>query len=96
MRRMNLKRHGNWLLAALFFGAAVLPFLVYYTGVLTIGPYSRGGAGAFFADFWGDVLRLRGAAWLLLLGPAILVLLWRLLAAYAWGRSPGDSPATPR
>jgi hypothetical protein len=83
MPPVNLKRHLPWVWSALAFGALVLPFVVYVTGVLTIGPYAGGGAGRFFVNYWGDLLRLRGAAWLLLLGPATLVLLWRILVAYA-------------
>jgi hypothetical protein len=81
---MHLRRHLAWIIAALLFGAAVLPFLVYYTGTLTLGPYSGGGPLQFFAAFLADLIRLRGAAWLLLLGPATLVVIWRLLVAYAW------------
>ena len=83
---MRLKRHLAWVAAALVFAAAVLPFLVYYTGTTTLGPYSAGGPLQFLADFYGDVGRLRPGAWLLLLGPATLVIFWRLLVAYAWDR----------
>lgn len=86
MPPMSLKRDSWWVLAALLFGAFLLPFLVYYTGVLTLGPYSNGGPLGFFADFLAGLARLRGSAWLLLLGPATLVVVWRLLVAYAWRR----------
>jgi len=81
---MSLKRHAPWLLAALVFGAAILPFLVYYTGNATLGPYANGGPGRFVADFYADLGQLRGAAWALLLGPAVLVSIWRILLVYAW------------
>jgi hypothetical protein len=81
---MSLKRHAPWLIAGLLFGAAILPFLVYYTGTATLGPYANGGAGRFFADFYADLARLRGAAWGLFLGPVALVSVWRILVAYAW------------
>lgn len=81
---MNPRRHLPWLLAALAFGAVVLPLLVYFTGSVTLGPYSRGGPGRFLLDFLVDLGRLRAAAWALLAGPAILVLVWRILVAYAW------------
>jgi hypothetical protein len=84
MPTMSLRRHALWLLAALVFGALVLPFLVYYTGVATLGPYSHGGPGEFYADFLAGLARHRWAAWSLLLGPAAAVLVWRILAAYAW------------
>jgi hypothetical protein len=83
---MHFKRHFAWVAAALVFAAAVLPFLVYYTGTATLGPYAGGGPLQFLADFYGDLGRLRPGAWLLLLGPATLVIIWRLLVAYAWDR----------
>jgi len=81
---MSPRRHVGWLLAALLFGALLLPFLVYCTGVATLGPYANGGPLGFYADFLADLARLRPSAWSLLLGPAALVLVWRLLVAYAW------------
>lgn len=81
---MSLKRNSGWMIAALLFGAFVLPFLVYYTGVLTLGPYSNGGPLGFYADFLGGLARLRASAWILLLGPVTLVVIWRMLVAYAW------------
>lgn len=85
--RMQLQRHLSWVAAALLFAAAVLPFLVYYTGTATLGPYAGGGPLQFLADFYRDVGRLRLGAWLLLLGPATLVIVWRVLVAYAWDRA---------
>ena len=83
---MRLRSHLAWIIAALLFGAAVLPLLVYYTGTTTLGPYSGGGPLQFLAAFYADVARLHSAAWLLLLGPAALVVVWRVLVAYAWPR----------
>ena len=37
---MHLTRHLAWVAAALVFAAAVLPFLVYYTGTATLGAYA--------------------------------------------------------
>jgi hypothetical protein len=73
----------RWLAAALLFSATVLPFLVYYTGTLTLGPYANGGPWRFLGDFYGDLARLRIAAWTLLAGPAVLVLVLRVVAGYA-------------
>ena len=78
---MKSGHHIRWVLAGLAFGAVVLPFLVYVTGVTLLGPYSGGGAGGFYAEFAADLARLRPAAWTLLLGPAVLILAWRLFAA---------------
>jgi len=81
---MNVRRNAGWLVAALLFGALLLPFLVYYTGTMTLGPYSHGGPLAFYADFLSSLARLHMSAWSLLLGPAALVLVCRLAAGYAW------------
>lgn len=81
---MSQRRHLSWLVAALAFGALVLPLLVYFTGSATLGPYAHGGPGSFLRDYFADLARLRGSAWTLLLGPAALVLVWRMLVAYAW------------
>lgn len=83
IRPMIARRHLAWFAAAALFSAAVLPFLVYYTGTVTLGPY-QGGAGRFYADFYADLARLRPGSWLLLLGPVALVIAWRALVAYAW------------
>jgi hypothetical protein len=84
---MHLKRHMTWIAAALAFAAFVLPFLVYYTGLQTFGAYANGGPVRFLADFYADLARLRPGAWLLLLGPATLVVVWRVLVVPAWHRS---------
>ena len=81
---MNVRRNAGWLVAALLFGALLLPFLVYYTGTTTLGPYSHGGSLGFYGDFLASLARLQWSAWALLLGPAALVLVWRLAAGYAW------------
>lgn len=84
---VHLKRHSAWIAAALAFAALVLPFLVYYTGLAIFGPYANGGPARFLGDYFADLARARPGAWLLLLGPATLVLVWRVLVAYAWPRS---------
>jgi hypothetical protein len=84
---MRLTRNLLWLAAALVFAATVLPFLVYFTGTQTLGPYSNGGPLQFVGDFYASLAQLRGAAWTLLLGPAGLVMFWRVLVACAWPRS---------
>ena len=81
---MKLRRNTGWLVAALLFGALLLPFLVYYTGTMTLGPYSHGGPLGFYGDFLASLARLQLSAWSLLLGPAALLLVVRLAAGYAW------------
>jgi hypothetical protein len=55
-----------------------LPFLVYFAGATTLGPYA-GGLGAFLATLYGDLVRFAPAAWGLLLGPYLLFQALRLL-----------------
>jgi len=81
---MNLSRHVAWIVVAALFAALALPPLVYYTGTATLGPYANGGLSQFLAQFWADVLSLRMNAWILLLGPVVLVTVWRIVVAYAW------------
>ena len=58
-----------------------MPLLVYATGKLTLGPYSRGGAGRFLADFLRSLARLEWQALALALAPLALVLAWRVIRA---------------
>jgi len=87
---MRISRHLAWALAALLFAVVVLPFLVYVTGARTLGPYANGGPLQFVADFYASLAQMQGAAWALLLGPVALVIIWRLLVAYAWPTKAGD------
>lgn len=86
---MHRHRHVAWIVAALAFAAFVLPFLVYGTGVRTLGAYGGGGPLRFLGDFYADLAGLRPVAWVLLLGPVTLVAAWRMLVAWAWPRSGG-------
>ena len=60
------------------FGLVVLPFLVYFAGAATLGPY-EGGLGTFLIKLYGDLLRLTPSALALLLGPYVLFQGARLL-----------------
>jgi hypothetical protein len=77
MRAMNPRRDSFWMLAALLFGVAVLPFLVHATGLRVLGQYAGGGAGSFFVDFLRGLVTLKWYSWLLALGPMAIVALWR-------------------
>jgi ABC-type branched-subunit amino acid transport system permease subunit len=83
---MGLNRDAAWVLVALVFAVA-LPVLVFYTGTATLGPYARGGLGAFLTDYLADLARFRLGPWVLLLGPVALVIAWRVLVALAWPRT---------
>jgi len=94
----TLKRELIWLLAAVLGGIVVLPLLVYATGTVTLGPYSRGGAGRFLSDFLHGLARGEWQAVALALAPILLTLAWRI--ARALRAAPVDetyeAPATRR
>lgn len=80
---MKSGNHLQWVIGALLFGALMLPYLVYATGVRVLGPYD-GGAPAFYTHYVADLVALRPAAWTLALGPALFAVAWRGLVAWAW------------
>jgi hypothetical protein len=53
------------------FGLVVLPFLVYFAGAATLGPY-EGGLATFLGKLYGDLIRLSPGALGLLLGPYVI------------------------
>jgi len=48
------------------FGLLVMPFLIYFAGVLTLGPY-EGGLLAFLGSLMGAVFTAKPSAWLLVI-----------------------------
>ena len=77
----GIKRELIWLGVGAFAGLVVLPLLVYATGTLTLGAYSRGGASRFLADFLRSLAGLEWQALVLAAAPIALVLGWRILRA---------------
>ncbi len=77
---MALKRDATLLLVALLVGVFVLPLLVYFTGTMVLGPYAKGGPGAFLAGYFGDLAHLRWFSWSLALGPLVIAAMWRVAA----------------
>lgn len=68
-----------WLAIGLF----ALPALIYLVGVLMLGPYKPGaGLMQFYTDFFGDLAAPTLRAWILALGPLVLITLIRLIF---WG-----------
>ena len=81
-----LRREALWLALGLGTGFIVLPWLIYAAGTRTLGPYEGGGAAALTAALYGDFLRLRPAAWILLLGPLAMLFALRLCVRALRGR----------
>lgn len=92
----SVKRELIWLGVALFAGLVVFPLLVYGTGMLTLGPYSRGGAGHFLVDFLRSLIRLEWQALTLAAAPFALILGWRVIRALRAPPSSGDEYVDPQ
>lgn len=81
----------------LAFGLFVLPALIYGVGILLLGPYGENaGLGAFYADFFGDLVAPTGRAWALALGPLVLISVLRLLFLDIRSRPPEVEEEAPR
>lgn len=67
----------------LAFGLFLLPALIFWVGMALLGPYGVGASGegaglsTFYVDFYGDLSDGSGRAWIIALGPVILVYLLR-------------------
>lgn len=62
-------------------GFAVLPALVYFTGVAILGAYGNGLLG-FYGNLWRDLAAGQPNSWLLVLVPYVaLRVLWQILAS---------------
>ncbi len=75
-----LKREAWLVLAFVGFGLLLLPAFVYIVGDISLGPYAGGGSlKAFYVNQFRALIDGNGAAWLLALGPYLLIQLVRLL-----------------
>jgi hypothetical protein len=85
--RFEIAFASAWLAVGLF----GLPAAIYLVGVLLLGPYKPGaGLMQFYADFFGDLAAPTLRAWIIALGPLIIISIVRLLF---WGVSPPQTPA---
>jgi hypothetical protein len=70
--------------ACIAVGIFVLPAAIYGMGTVLLGPYGTdrsAGLGRFYIDFFGDLAEPSGRAWLIVLGPVMILALVRLLLA---------------
>lgn len=70
--------------SALLLGLVLMPFLIWFAGNRFLGPYTHGqnthaGPFALFADFMVGLAHGSAVFWSVALGPALLLLLIRLL-----------------
>ncbi len=70
-RRARLRRELVLFAAVGGFGLVLLPFLVYFAGAATLGPY-EGGLGTFLGKLYGDLVRLTPSALALVFGPYVM------------------------
>lgn len=81
------------------FGLLVLPSLVFMVGQVLLGEYRPGaGVGEFYADLYGHLAQGSPGAWLLVLGPWLVIqllrLLWLPMRAVLRRRTPVDDDTT--
>lgn len=64
----------------LAFGLFALPAVIFAVGAALLGPYGENqGMGAFYANFFGDLVEPSGRTWAIAVGPLLLVSVVRLL-----------------
>jgi len=94
MTDTTLRRELTIAAAMLGFGLFVLPFAIYIVGQQLIGEYDpNAGVGSLYEHIWTDFLALRAAAWILILGPYVSVLLIRGIRR-VWRRKRAVIPVT--
>ena len=59
------------------FGSLVMPCLIYATGRLVLGPYAHGNLFAMWRDFLAALTAGSFAPWFIVVGPYLLVWLFR-------------------
>jgi hypothetical protein len=76
----RLHRELRYLAVLVAFGLLLMPLLIYFAGVATLGPYD-GGLASFLGALYKAFFTLDGAAWLLVAGPYLLFSAIRLVTA---------------
>ena len=92
-----MRRELHWALGGLVFGLIALPAGIYAVGASLLGPYdATSGGAAHIGSFYGDVFRGLAtptlAAWSIVLGPMVMIVLLRL-ALLPWPASGSAPPA---
>lgn len=84
----------KWL-AYLGLSIVIAPIIVFNAGLLLVGDYmGENGFFGFIARVYGDAFSGSLSAWLLLLGPILVVLIW-LGVYWAWqSLAPAENPGS--
>jgi hypothetical protein len=72
----------------LLLGVAVLPVLIFYAGVASLGRFEGASLGNLYSSLFAGLKEASIASWIVLLGPYGLYLLFRALRA--WWRASGN------
>jgi hypothetical protein len=88
---------GSILLA---FGLFALPALIYLAGITLLGPYLENGRGdsiaLFYKNFFADLAAPSVRAWLIAVGPLLVIALFRLAFIAHRGAAEADPPPRER
>ncbi len=71
-------------MGALLTGIGVMPLLIFYAGVATLGRYEGASLGRLYGSFFAGLGQASTASWVVLAGPYGLYLLFKGL--HAWWR----------
>jgi len=66
----------------LIIGAVLMPPLIYFAGISTLGRYEGGSLGHLFHTQYADLSNASVASWIVLLGPYGFYLLYKGLKAW--------------
>jgi hypothetical protein len=66
----------------LLLGIGLMPILIFYAGVFTLGRYDGAGLGPMYRSLWTGLGNTSVASWAVLLGPYGFYLLFRGLRAW--------------
>lgn len=84
-RRRGIGRELITLALAAFAGLVLMPLAIYVTGRVILGAYLRGttdstpdGPLALWTDYVGELAHGSLGHWIVLLGPYVLYLIWRI------------------
>jgi hypothetical protein len=66
-------------------GVALMPVAIFYTGAATLGRYEGASLGHLYSSIFAGIGAGSSAAWVVVLGPYGLYLLFKLL--HAWWRA---------
>lgn len=66
----------------LFLGVALMPVLIFYAGVATLGRFDGASLGTLYASLFEGLREASIASWIVFLGPYALYLLFRALRAW--------------